>query len=98
MKSRLFDGFGADLYIQTTPKDVTGAMKLMISNLHKKKEELKNSAKTAITFGDFQQGDKAINIGSFVTGHIVGTTDNAINMSLTNTFQGSQIPQNAFDN
>jgi len=85
--------------------DVTGAMKLMILNLDKKKEDLKvlilavlkrrqwtlanmfmqNSAQTVITFGDFKQGDRVINIGGFVTGNIVGTTENAVNMSLTNT-------------
>ncbi|KAH6662740.1 SesB protein [Halenospora varia] len=79
-------------------KDVTGAIKLMISNLDKKKEDLKNAPQTVITFGDFKQGDGVINIGGFVTGPIVGTTENAVTMNLTNTFQGSQIPESAFAN
>ncbi|KAH9206212.1 SesB protein [Leptodontidium sp. 2 PMI_412] len=78
--------------------DVTGAIKLMISNLDKKKEDLKNSAQAVITFGDFKQGDRVINIGGYVTGPIVGTTENAVTMSLSNNFHGPQIPESAFMN
>ncbi|EPE35217.1 alpha/beta-Hydrolase [Glarea lozoyensis ATCC 20868] len=70
-------------------KDVTGKIKLMISNLNKPTEELNKGGQTVITFGEFKAGDNNVNMGGYVMGHVVGTTKEAVNFTLANNWGGS---------
>jgi len=71
-------------------KLVTGKIKEMIANFKKSTDQLKREGGTVITFGDVNMGDNAVNIGGYISGIIMGTTENAVNMSLVNHF-GSEV-------
>ncbi|KAF9770812.1 hypothetical protein IL306_011582, partial [Fusarium sp. DS 682] len=70
--------------------EVTNMLNRMISNLDKGVDELKGDGKTIISLGEVKHGDYALIYG-IVCGHVVGTTENAVNQQVSHTVRRPSI-------